>query len=193
MRPEVTPDGADATADGGRRPASIEVVVGVVGRAHGLAGEAVVEVRTDEPERRFAPGLELRAEGTDRRFTVASRRDHSGRLLVRFAGVDDRTAAEALRGVRLVTDVAPDERPAEPEEFYDRQLVGLTVLDATGSRVGRVSGVAHLPAQDLLAVETPGGERLVPFVVALVPVVDLAAGVLHLAEVPGLLADEPES
>lgn len=186
MRPEMTADGGDGAAP-------IEVVVGVVGRAHGLGGETVVEVRTDEPERRFATGRELRAEGTDRRLLVASRRDHSGRLLVRFAGVGDRSAAEALRGIRLVTDVPADERPAEPEEFYDRQLVGLTVLDATGARVGRVSGVAHLPAQDLLEVDTPGGERLVPFVQTLVPVVDLAAGVLHLAEVPGLLADEPEA
>jgi 16S rRNA processing protein RimM len=170
----------------------VEVLVGIVGRAHGVRGDVAVEPRTDEPERRFAPGTVLRDERTGRTLRVATRRDHSGRLLVRFEGAEDRNAAEALRGIRLVVDVPVDEQPEAEGEYFDRQLIGLTVLDADGVEAGRVTAVVHLPAQDLLEVATSEGARLVPFVTALVPVVDLAAGSVQLADVPGLLHDEPE-
>lgn len=170
----------------------VEVVVGIIGRAHGLAGEVSIDPRTDEPERRFAPGQVLRSEGDGRTFTVESRRDHGGRLLVRFRELADRTGAEAARGVSLVADVDPNERPGDEEEFYDRQLVGLRVLDDLGADVGWVAAVLHLPSQDLLEVDTGEELRLIPFVAALVPEVDLAAGHLRLSPVGGLLEDEPE-
>jgi 16S rRNA processing protein RimM len=170
----------------------VEVVVGVIGRAHGLRGEVAIEPRTDEPERRFAVGAVLRSEDGRLVLTVASARDHSGRLVVSFAELADRTAVEAARGTRLVLDVAPNERPAEKGEFYDRQLVGLRVLDAAGADVGHVGGVVHVPGQDLLDVLTDVGSRLVPFVAALVPEVDLEQGYLRLADVPGLLIDQDE-
>lgn len=169
---------------------TVEVVVGIIGRAHALRGEVVIELRTDEPDRRFAVGQELRAEEGGRTFTVTSARYHSGRLLVTFAELVDRSAVEAARGTRLVLDVAVDEEPEDEGEFYDRQLVGLVVLDATGSQVGTVAAVVHLPGQDSLEVLTDQGPRLVPFVTALVPEVDLASGHLRLADVPGLLSDE---
>jgi len=168
----------------------VEVVVGVVGRAHGIRGDVAVELRTDEPERRFADGARLRVEGTPRVLTVASSRWHSGRLLVRFDGLDDRTAAEGTRGLVLVTDVPPDELPEDEGEYYDRQLVGLEVVTTSGAPVGRVLDVIHPGPQDLLEVSTAAGPRLVPFVEALVPEVDLAAGRLVVAEVPGLLTDD---
>jgi 16S rRNA processing protein RimM len=171
---------------------TVEVVVGVVGRPHGVRGEVAVEPRTDEPDRRFAPGQQLRSEGSPRTFTVASTRWHSGRLLVTFAGLDDRTAAEAVRGARLVVDVDPDERPDEPGEYYDRQLVGLAVRTAEGAPVGEVVAVLHLPAQDLLEVRTADGPRLVPFVADLVPEVDLEHQVLTVADRAGLLAEIDE-
>lgn len=167
----------------------VEVVVGVVGRPHGLRGEVVIELRTDEPERRFFVGRVLRVEGESRALTIASTRYHSGRLLVTFVELPDRTAVEAERGVRLVLDVAADEVPDRDGEFYDRQLVGLRVLDAAGTEVGQVTAVVHLPAQDLLDVLTEHGPRLVPFVTELVPWVDLAQGHVRLADVPGLLQD----
>lgn len=174
-------------------PRRIEVLVGRIGRAHGIKGELTVEPRTDEPERRFAPGAVLREEGGSRRLTVASHRWHSGRLLVRFADVPDRSVAETLRGVLLVTEVNADEAPADDEEYWDRDLVGLTVLAADGQPAGEVRRVQHGP-QDLLVVRTRAGEeRLIPFVEALVPEVDLAAGTLRLADVAGLLRDEDES
>ena len=83
-------------------------MVGVIGRPHGVRGEVFVELRTDEPERRFAPGQRLRAEGRSTTYVVASTRDHGGRLLVRFEGLEDRTAVEAVRGTVLIADVEPD-------------------------------------------------------------------------------------
>jgi len=109
--------------------------------------------------------------------------------VVSFRGYPDRTAVEGLRGTQLLADVPADELPSEPEEFFDRQLIGLRVLNAIGETVGQVGEVLHLPAQDCLAVDTPKGRRLVPFVRALVPRVDLAAGEVQLAEVGGLLED----
>lgn len=168
---------------------SVEVIVGVVGRAHGIRGDVTIEPRTDEPGRRFAPGAVLRPEGGGPPLIVATARDHSGRLLVRFREHSDRTAAERLRGTVLVVDVDPDERPDDAEEYYDRQLVGLRVLDATGTEVGAVTEVVHLPEQDLLQIRTGEGDRLVPFVTALVPEVDPDAGIIRLADLPGLLTD----
>ena len=166
---------------------TVDVLVGTIGRAHGLRGEVSVHVRTDEPERRFTPGASLRVG--DRPRTVASARWHSGTLLLGLEGVTDRTAAEALRGRELWADVPADEAPADEGEYWDRQLVGLAVLDAAGAVAGTITDVLHLPAHDTLVVDTAAGERLIPFVDALVPVVDLEAGHVQVADVDGLLND----
>lgn len=171
---------------------SVEVVVGRVGRAHGLSGEVTIAVRTDEPEIRFAPGRSVRIEGTGRRLHVEHSRSQSGSLHVRFAEIVDRTAAEDLKGAILVVEVPAGERPEDEDEFYDRQLRGLRALSADGGQVGVVSEVIHLPAQDLLVIDVDGVERLVPFVAALVTSVDPAAGTLTLAEVGGLIDDDAE-
>jgi 16S rRNA processing protein RimM len=185
------------TTDRPASPQPVQLVVGRIGRAHGIRGEVSVEPRTDEPERRFAEGaqLELRtpdgeqAHGRPARLTVRSRRRHQSRLLLGFAGIDDRTAAEGLHGLALVAEVDPGERPEDPEEFYDHQLVGLEVRTTEGTPVGTVAEVLHGGGQDLLAVRTAEGrEVLVPFVAALVPVVDVAAGRLEVADRPGLLS-----
>ena len=165
------------------------MVVGVIGRPHGVRGDLSVVPRTDEPERRFAVGVRLRSEDGRRTFTVTECRQPQGRLLVRFAEVADRTAAESVRGIVLVTDVAEDERPSDDGEFYDRQLVGLSVRRSDGERIGTVRSVLHLPTQDTLEIDTDDGPRLVPFVSALVPEIDLAAGTLTVADVPGLLSE----
>lgn len=171
---------------------TIEVVVGVIGRAHGIRGDVAVDVRTDEPDLRFSDGAVLRVENGRRTFTVESSREHSGRLLVRFAELADRTAAEAVRGTVLVVDVDPAEVPADEDEYYDRQLVGLRAVAADGTEIGPVVSVLHLPSQDTLEIKTADGLRLVPFVTAVVPRVDLAAGELHLADLPGLLAEQDD-
>lgn len=173
------------------------VVVGRVGRAHGVQGELSVEVRTDDPEVRFAEGSTLTVaavrgatlpEGCPPRVSVAGTRWHQSRLLVRFAEVSGRTAAELLRGTLLTVPLDPDERPADPDEFYDHQLEGLAARTPDGEEVGRVVEVVHGAAQDLLAIRTTADrEVLVPFVAALVPTVDLDAGHLVVVDQPGLL------
>jgi len=171
------------------------VVVGRLGRAHGITGEVSVEPLTDEPDRRFAVGAVLEVS-TDRpddrvpsRLTVAATRWHQGRLLVRFAELGDRTAAETARGRRLTVPVDPAETPEDPDEFYDHQLVGLAVEDLAGEPVGTVSGIVHGAAQDLLCIDVAGREVLFPFVAALVPTVDVPAGRIVVDDRPGLLAE----
>jgi 16S rRNA processing protein RimM len=170
----------------------VDVVIGRIGRAHGVRGEVAVDVRTDEPEQRFAAGAVL---GTDPQaagpLTVTGSRPHGGRLLVRFDEVTDRGAAEGLRGVLLTAAVSDADRPDDPEEFYDHQLVGLKVVDGAGVVVGEVADVLHHPAHDLLVVRRDaGGEDMVPFVAALVPDVDLDRGRLTVSDRPGLLDPE---
>ncbi len=164
------------------------VVVGRIGRAHGLIGEVSVEPRTDEPERRFAAGASLRAG--EQTLTVVSTRTHQGRLLVRFEEIGDRTAAEAVRGTELTLAVAAGESPVDPEEFYDHQLVGLRVQTTGGAEIGVLVRVEHHGAQDLLVIATGEREVLFPFVVALVPEVDLAGGRVVVDDRPGLLGAE---
>ena len=169
----------------------MRVVVGRIGRPHGIKGEVTVEPRTDEPDERFAPGAVLLLDSPARELVVERMHWHSGRLLIAFRGVADRTAAEGLRGLLLHVERADDELPDDPDEFYDSSLEGCTVVLTDGSLVGVVAEVVHLPAQDLLAVRREGrSEVLVPFVEQIVPSVDLAARQIVIDPPGGLLDDE---
>lgn len=166
----------------------MELVVARVGRPHGVRGEVSVEVRTDAPERRFTPGARL---GTDPAsagpLTLNAVREHNGRLLLTFDEVPDRTAAEGLRGVLLTAVVDDDD---EPDAWHVHQLVGLKAVTRDGEDVGRVVGLEHGAAQDLLVVAQPSGQRaLVPLVAAIVPEVDLVGGRVVLDPPAGLLSD----
>ncbi|MEU9129133.1 ribosome maturation factor RimM [Kitasatospora sp. NPDC048540] len=153
----------------------MQLVVGKIGRAHGIKGDVSVEVRTDEPELRLGPGAVLLTDPASAGpLTVESGKVHSGRLLLRFAGVKDRNGAEALRGTVLIAEVDPEETPDDPEEYYDHQLIGLDVVLTDGTPVGEITEVIHLPYQDLLTVtKADGTEVLVPFVTRIVPTIDL--------------------
>ncbi len=164
---------------------TVELLVGKVGRAHGVRGDVIIDVRTDEPDRRFAVGTSFSSPRG--KLTVESVRWHSSKLLAHFTGVDDRTQAEMLRGTELRIEVSLTERPADPDEFYDHQLVGLRVETETGEPLGEVSEVLHLPAQDVIVVPHDGRDVLVPFVSQFVPVVDLDARRLVVNDRPGLL------
>lgn len=168
----------------------MQLVVGRVGRAHGVRGEVSVQVRTDDPGRRFAPGSVLATDPAGRGpLTVGSVRWHLGRLLVLFDGLADRTRAEELAGTLLLVDSADVGTPEDPDEFNDHDLIGLAAVTTAGQTVGTVSDVLH-HGQDLLVITPAGGggaETLVPFVRAIVPEVDLAAGRLILDPPPGLL------
>ncbi|MBO3676824.1 ribosome maturation factor RimM [Streptomyces sp. NEAU-YJ-81] len=172
----------------------MQLVVARIGRAHGIKGEVTVEVRTDEPELRLGPGAVLTTEPASAGpLTIESGRVHSGRLLLRFEGVRDRSAAEALRNILLIAEVDPEELPEDPEEFYDHQLIDIDVVTVDGTEVGRISEISHLPYQDLLIVKRPdGGEVMIPFVSEFVPEIDLEAQRAVIDPPPGLL-DEAEA
>ncbi|MFB7129382.1 ribosome maturation factor RimM [Kitasatospora sp. NPDC056273] len=167
----------------------MQLVVGKIGRAHGIRGDVSVEVRTDEPELRLGPGAVLLTDpGSTGPLTVESGRVHSGRLLLRFAGVKDRNAAEALRGTVLISEVDPEESPEDPEEYYDHQLIGLDVVLLDGTPVGELTEIVHLPYQDLLTVKKADGtEVLVPFVSQIVPTIDLENQRAVITPPPGLI------
>ena len=166
----------------------MNVVVGRVGRPHGIRGEVTVEPRTDEPDERFAPGAVLQVDGPVHQLVVERTHWHSGRLLVVFGGVEDRNGAEALRGLLLHVDRDEDETPDDPDEFYDSTLIGCLVELADGTPVGAVVDVLHLPSQDMLVVASAGErEALVPFIGAFVPTVDIAGRRIVIEPPDGLL------
>jgi 16S rRNA processing protein RimM len=172
----------------------MQLVVGRIVRPHGVRGELTVDVRTDDPELRLAVGAVLATEpAAAGPLTVVGSRWHSGRLLVRFGGVDDRSAAEDLRGTLLVIDSADLGDPPDPDEYRDHQLIGLSVIAPGGEHVGTVADVLH-HGQDLLVVvgtgKRAGAEILIPFVSAIVSDVDVSAGLLRVDPPPGLLDPE---
>jgi 16S rRNA processing protein RimM len=169
----------------------MQLVVGRISRPHGVRGELTVDVRTDDPELRLAAGAVLATEpAAAGPLTIAATRWHSGRLLVQFQRCNDRNDADRLRGVLLVVDSAELEDVADADEFRDHQLIGLAVLTVDGQQVGEVTDILHY-GQDLLVVtghgERAGAEVMIPFVSAIVPEVDLAAGQLRIDPPPGLL------
>ncbi|MEU9358193.1 ribosome maturation factor RimM [Streptomyces sp. NPDC048301] len=172
----------------------MQLVVARIGRAHGIKGEVTVEVRTDEPELRLGPGAVLLTEPAHTGpLTIETGRVHSGRLLLRFEGVRDRTAAEALRNTLLIAEVDPAELPDDPEEFYDHQLIDLDVVLADGTEIGRITEISHLPSQDLFIVERPdGSEVMIPFVEEIVTEIDLEEQRAVITPPPGLI-DESEA
>jgi 16S rRNA processing protein RimM len=164
----------------------VDVTVARIGRAHGLAGEVRLDVRTDSPRRRLAPGTRLRTDPEAAGpLTVDRLREDRGAWFVRFTEVRDRDQAGALRGVALVAPAAGDEADA----WYAHELAGLEAVLPDGTSVGRIEGLEHLPMQDLLVLREPTGERtLVPFVRAIVPEVDVPGGRVVVDPPGGLLA-----
>ncbi|GBQ01488.1 ribosome maturation factor RimM [Streptomyces spongiicola] len=173
----------------------MQLVVARIGRAHGIRGEVTVEVRTDEPELRLAPGAVLATEPASAGpLTIETGRVHSGRLLLRFAGVRDRGGAEALRNTLLIAEIDPEALPEEPDEYYDHQLMDLDVVLADGTEIGRITEISHLPSQDLFIVERPdGSEVMIPFVGQIVTEIDLAGQRAVIDPPPGLVDDRAET
>lgn len=170
----------------------MDLVVGRVAKAHGIAGEVVVDIRTDDPAARFAAGKTLRGRprrgGAERPFLVESVREHGGRLLIRLTGVEDRNAADALRGTLFLVDVADLPPIDDPDEYYDHQLEGLTVRTVSGDEIGVITEVLHTAAGELLAIKrASGAEVLVPFVGAIVTSVSLTDGAVQIDPPDGLL------
>jgi len=150
----------------------MRLLVGRIGRAHGILGEATIEVRTDEPDRRFAIGNQVSTD-THGELTIISGRVHNGILLLGFAGFEDRNAIEKLRNTLLYAEVDINETSEVSDEYHVLQLIGCQAILENGQVFGEVTDVINLPGQDLLAIKTDTGEQLVPFVHQLVPIVDI--------------------
>ena len=153
------------------------LLVGEIMKPHGVRGEVVVRSLSENPAR-FQPGSRLLV-GKDVEDAVEMvvggvRPQQPGRLLVAFDGVPDRTAAEALRGRRIFADAA--DLPELPEDaFWERDLVGLPVVDVEGATLGVISAVLSRTEQDLWEVQTPSGPVLLPAAKGIVVAVDLKA------------------
>jgi 16S rRNA processing protein RimM len=164
------------------------VVVGVATRVHGVQGEVAIQPRSDNPDRWVEGATVLDERGTS--FTVASVRGSGGRLLVRFAGIEDRTAAEGLRGTAFVvpTSWLP---PLLAGEYWPHQLLGAVVVTESGRSVGTLIDVLANPANDLwVAADADGTETLVPAVRDVVVDVDVDAKRVLVRDVPGLTAPD---
>ena len=165
------------------------LVVGRIGRAHGIHGEVGIDVMTDFPER-FNPGERLylgqERDEAPEPATVITRRPHRQRLLVKFSNSPDRTAAELLTGLFVL--IPRDEAAAlEPDTFYPFQLIGLEVSREDGSPLGRVKDLMETGTADVLIIRGDGRDVLVPMIEAAIASIDLDAGRLIVREMPGLL------
>jgi 16S rRNA processing protein RimM len=161
--------------------------VGRIGKAHGILGEATIEVRTDEAEDRFALGAVLETESHGN-LTVASARVHNGILLLSFEGIEDRNAIETLRNELLYADVDIDAPGVDEDDYHVLQLVGCKAFLVDGDEFGEVSEVLNLPGQDVLVIKSDSAETLIPFVRQLVPIVDLKAR--RMTVIPPLIEGE---
>ena len=152
----------------------MRLLVGRVGRAHGILGEATIEVRSDDPDRRFAVGEKLQSDEHGD-LIIISGRVHNGILLLGFAGYSDRNQIEKLRNTLLYAEVDINEVREDADDYHVLQLIGCQAFLENGLLFGEVTDVINLPSQDLLAIKTPENEVLIPFVHQLVPVVDITA------------------
>ena len=150
----------------------MRLLVGRLGRAHGILGEATIEVRTDEPDRRFAIGATVQTDSNGE-LKVISGRVHNGILLLGFEGITDRNSVEKLRNTLLYADVDINESN-DDDEYHVMRLIGCAAVLESGETFGEITDVINLPGQDLLAIKTTQGEQLIPFVHQLVPTVDIA-------------------
>ncbi|MFY9263441.1 MAG: ribosome maturation factor RimM [Actinomycetaceae bacterium] len=168
----------------------MQLVVAIIGKAQGLKGEVKLDVRTDAPERRLAPGTMLETDPAEfGPVTIASSRQYKGMTYVKFVEYTDRTAAEGLRGVKLV--IESDEDDVEEDAWFAHELIGLEALDPEGYELGIVSGLEPSPAHDLLLIREPDGIiTRVPFVKEIVTEVDLEDNCVVIDAPAGLFSEE---
>jgi 16S rRNA processing protein RimM len=186
-----------SAAKANEAPNRTQLRVGRLVKAHGLKGALKVELYTDDPARRFTPGatFTLQVPTTSvwhgKTLELVELRWYNTHAVAFFKDVLDRAAAESLVKAILWVEQDAAELPVEEDAWYDHQLVGLAVI-RDGVRVGIITQVDHLPAQDLLTVNTSAGDVLVPFVKAIVPSVDIKAGTLTVTPPLGLFEPVPD-
>lgn len=168
--------------------------VGRLLKAHGLKGAIKLELYTDSPNERFVSGATFNLQVPDqspwfgKAVTVKELRWYNNQPVLFLEGIEDRTQAEALIKAILLVDQDLEQTPAEPDAWYDQQLVGLKVF-RDDKEIGAVARVEHLPAQDLLVVDFNDTEVMVPFVKAIVPEVDIKAGRVTITPPLGLFEE----
>ncbi|CAM2740857.1 ribosome maturation factor RimM [Actinomyces slackii] len=167
------------------------LTVAVIGPAHALKGEVRLEIRTDDPEGRLAPGTVLPTEPASAGPLTVQRLRHDGtRWFASFQEAGDRTAAEALRGVALLVETDAEEPQEDEDAWYRHQLVGMRARDVAGAELGEVIDLEPGIAQDRLVVLTGGGQRVaVPFVEQLVPDIDPESSTVTIDPPGGLFPD----
>ena len=164
------------------------LVVGRIGRAHGVLGEATIEIRTDLPQERFVVGALLQTDpAANGPLTIDSTRDHNGILLLKFLGLKDRSAIERLRDTLLLAEVDMTEEALYEDEYHVQQLIGCEVVLESGVKIGELTDVLNLPGQDLLAIKGKRREILVPFIAEFVPEVDIENRRITIVPPEGLL------
>lgn len=169
----------------------MDLVVGRLGRPHGVHGEISVEVRTDEPEIRFAKGSKLSLKETNNQLTVLSSRWHQEKMLVKFEEITDRDLANDIKGKTLVIEIDPNSIETKKDQYYEFQLTGLKVIDKNEKTLGQIKEVITGLAQDLLVVATVDKkEVLVPFVKQIVINVDLNQKLITMDPPLGLFDEE---
>jgi 16S rRNA processing protein RimM len=161
------------------------LVVGTVGRPHGLRGELQFHALTDFPER-LAPGLAVFIGPAYAPYEIRGIQEHGQKYLLRLDGIDSRESAEILRNARVFvrTDSIP---PLEDGEYYQHQVLGLQVQAESGEQLGAVSEIISTGANDVLVVLGDGGEILVPRLDDVVLKIDLKAGLITVRLPKGLL------
>jgi 16S rRNA processing protein RimM len=165
----------------------MRLLVGRIGKAHGILGEATIEVRTDDAATRFALGAIVETD-KGKSLIVDSVRVHNGILLLGFEGVTDRNGAEVLRDTLLYAEVDIDAPGEDEEDYHVLQLIGCVAKLEDGSKFGEVTDVLNLPGQDVLAIKTDQGEVLIPFVHQWVPTVDVKGKIVVV--IPPIISGE---
>ena len=162
----------------------MQLVVGRIGRAHGVLGEATIEVQTDDPDIRFQIGNKLTLDD-GRQLTIRSSRWHNQILLLAFDGVTDRNQIEELRDQLISSDVDLDS--LAPGEYHFQQLIGCEVFQQNGELIGAVDEIVKLPGQDLLSVNRAGAQVLIPMVKQIIIEIDVLAKKIVVNPPEGLL------
>ncbi len=190
--------GGEAQSSGAEQPISkpnkSQLRVGRLTKAHGLKGAIKVELYTDAPERRFVPGavfslqVPTSSDWHGKTLELIELKFYNAQPVAFFKGILDRSTAETLIKAILWIEHDPAEKSDEEDAWFDHQLIGLTVL-RDGVKVGTISQIDHFPAQDLITVDTPTGDVLVPFVKAIVASVDIDAGTMTVTPPLGLFEE----
>lgn len=161
------------------------LIVGQVRAPHGVRGEVRVQILTDFPER-FRQGADVWIGPEPRRYVIQKARFHEGDVLIKLVGLDDRNAVESLRGAEVSVPVE-QAMPLPEGTFYVHQIIGLDVWTEEGERLGKITEVLSLPANDIYVVNAAQDEIWLPAIADVVLDIDLERRRMTVHLMPGLV------